>query len=487
MPPYNNHIMTARHGQLSNFFLKVSDLSLVLVALAIAVVYYYAPSHNPGFAIDYLSNRIKLSNAMLGFALIVIWHISFGVQGLYLSHRLSTIYEELKEIAQAIGVAAVALLAGAHMGRWPTINARTVAAFAFISFGLVGGMRLGLRLNLRRLRRRGLNTKSLLIVGGGARAEEFADRVMQRQDLGYKLIGYVESDVAFRRHRMAGASCLGSIGDLADILAHTVIDEVAIALPIKSQYSQIESTVALFEEQGIVVHLLSDFFPHRLARYQPSEFQGIPLVSLHSAPSLSWRTEFKRLIDLLIAAAFLLLLLPLFVIAAIAIKLDSRGPILFVQERMGFNKRRFRMFKFRTMQIDAEARMKEIEHLNEKSGPIFKIRNDPRITRVGRWLRKTSFDEMPQLLNVLMGDMSIVGPRPLSIRDALLLEEAWQKRRFSVKPGLTCLWQVSGRSNLSFEEWMQLDLEYIDKWSLILDCRILLRTIPAILFARGAS
>jgi lipopolysaccharide/colanic/teichoic acid biosynthesis glycosyltransferase len=182
-----------------------------------------------------------------------------------------------------------------------------------------------------------------------------------------------------------------------------------------------------------------------------------------------------------------LLLLPLFVIAAIAIKLDSPGPILFVQQRMGFNKRRFRMFKFRTMEVGAEARMKEIEHLNEKQGPIFKIRNDPRITRVGRWLRKTSVDEMPQLLNVLLGDMSIVGPRPLSIRDALLLEAAWQKRRFSVKPGLTCLWQVSGRSNLSFEEWMQLDLEYIDQWSLVLDCRILLRTIPAILLARGAS
>lgn len=479
--------MTARHGQLSNFFLKVSDLSLVLVSLGIAVVYYYAPSHDPGFAIDYLSQRIKVANALLGFTLLIIWHVSFGVQGLYLSHRLSTIYEELKEVARAIGISSVALLAGAQIGRWPTINARTVAAFAFVSFALVGGMRLGLRLNLRRLRRRGLNTKSLLIVGGGARAEEFALRVNRRQDLGYKLIGYIESDDSYRQHPLAGAACLGSIEDLSGIVASTVIDEVAIALPIKSQYSQIETVVALLEEQGIVVHLLSDVFPHRLARYHPAEFQGIPLVSLYSTPTLSWRTEFKRLLDLLIAAVSLVLVLPLFVIAAVAIKLDSPGPILFVQERMGFNKRRFRMFKFRTMQIDAEARMKEIEHLNEKKGPIFKIRKDPRITRVGRWLRKTSFDEMPQLLNVLMGDMSVVGPRPLSIRDALLLEETWQKRRFSVKPGLTCLWQVSGRSNLSFDEWMQLDLEYIDRWSLVLDCRILLRTIPAILFARGAS
>jgi lipopolysaccharide/colanic/teichoic acid biosynthesis glycosyltransferase len=169
------------------------------------------------------------------------------------------------------------------------------------------------------------------------------------------------------------------------------------------------------------------------------------------------------------------------------IKLDSPGSIFFVQERMGYNKRRFRMIKFRTMVADAEARMKDIEHLNEKDGAIFKIKNDPRITPLGKILRKTSLDELPQLINVLLGDMSLVGPRPLSIRDALRLEDAWQKRRFSVRPGLTCLWQVSGRSNLTFEQWMKLDLEYIDHWSLLLDWWILMRTVPAVLTSRGAT
>jgi exopolysaccharide biosynthesis polyprenyl glycosylphosphotransferase len=211
------------------------------------------------------------------------------------------------------------------------------------------------------------------------------------------------------------------------------------------------------------------------------------LLSLHSAPPVTWRTEIKRMMDICVACSSLLVISPLLAVVAIAIKLDSKGPVLFVQERVGFNKRRFRMFKFRTMCVDAEARMHELEHLNEKSGPIFKITNDPRMTRIGKWLRRTSIDELPQLFNVVLGHMSIVGPRPLSVRDALRMEVAWQKRRFSVKPGLTCLWQVSGRSNLSFEQWMQLDLEYIDRWSLGLDGIILLRTIPAILLARGAS
>jgi len=236
-----------------------------------------------------------------------------------------------------------------------------------------------------------------------------------------------------------------------------------------------------------MVHLLSDSFPHKLARSRPWEFEGTPLLSLHSAPPLTWKTEVKRLIDIMVSGLLLFFLLPFLILVALAIKLDSEGPILFVQNRVGFNKRRFRMYKFRTMRTDAEARIEELEHLNEKTGPIFKIKNDPRITRLGKWLRRTSVDELPQLANVLLGDMSVVGPRPLSVLDALRMEEAWQKRRFSVKPGLTCLWQVSGRSNLSFEQWMQLDLDYIDSWSLVLDWQILLRTIPAILTARGAS
>jgi exopolysaccharide biosynthesis polyprenyl glycosylphosphotransferase len=479
--------MISRNGTISDFCLKLSDLSLLLISLGWIIVFRFSPAENPTFVVDYLSQRVKVTNAFLGVLLLLSWYAAFAAQGLYTSHRLATQAKEIIEIARAVAICSLSLLVAAEIGHWATVGLRTIGAFGFVGFVLITAMRLALRYNLRRLRERGRNLKSLVIVGAGMRGRRFAAHIKRRHDLGYKIIGYVDSDSVYEDWTGGGAIHLGTIEDLPRIIANEVIDEVAVALPIKSHYSQIERAVSLLEEQGITTHVLSDLFPQKLARAQSVDFDGVPIVTLGSVPPFSWRTEAKRLIDLTVATILLMASAPLLALAAIAVKLDSRGPIFFIQERVGFNKRRFRMIKFRTMTLDAEERMKEIEHLNEKSGPIFKIRNDPRITRVGRWLRKTSIDELPQLVNVLLGHMSIVGPRPLSVRDATRMEEAWQKRRFSVKPGLTCLWQVSGRSNLSFEQWMQLDLEYIDHWSLGLDASILLRTIPAIVLARGAS
>lgn len=476
--------MITRNGTISDFCLKLNDLSLLLLSLGVVIVFRYSPSPNPIFVVDYLSERVKVGNAILGVALVLSWYAAFAAQGLYTSHRLGSRFKELIEIGRAVVVCSVSLLIVAEIGHWPTIKIRTTAGFGLLSFLLISSIRMALRYNLRRLRERGHNVKSLLIVGGGARGRAFAKHIRRRHDLGYRILGYVDNDPGYTN----GTRYLGTIEDLPRLMSTEIIDEVTIALPIKSHYSQIERVVGLLEEQGITAHVLSDLFPQKLARAHSVDFDGMPIVTLGSVPPFSWRTEAKRLMDLSVSLIMLFASAPVLLAAAIAIKLDSTGPIFFIQERVGFNKRRFRMIKFRTMAVDAEARMKELEHLNEKQGtPIFKIKNDPRITRVGRWLRKTSIDELPQVLNVLFGDMSIVGPRPLSVRDATRMEEAWQKRRFSVKPGLTCLWQVSGRSNLSFEQWMQLDLEYIDRWSLGLDASILLRTIPAIVLARGAS
>jgi exopolysaccharide biosynthesis polyprenyl glycosylphosphotransferase len=194
----------------------------------------------------------------------------------------------------------------------------------------------------------------------------------------------------------------------------------------------------------------------------------------------------KRLIDIVGAALGLLLFAPALLAIALAVRLTSPGPVFFVQERYGLNRRIFRMYKFRTMVQDAEARQADLEHINELDGPVFKIRSDPRITRIGGFLRRTSLDELPQLFNVLSGEMSMVGPRPMATRDVHRFSESWLMRRFSVKPGLTCLWQVSGRNNLDFDEWMRLDLKYIDSWSLGLELRIMLKTVPAVLRGTGA-
>ena len=214
--------------------------------------------------------------------------------------------------------------------------------------------------------------------------------------------------------------------------------------------------------------------------------QGIPLLTMEPVSQDPRQLLAKRVFDLTLTILAIPVLVPLFALVAVAIRLDSPGPVFFIQQRVGLRKREFPMFKFRSMYVDAEERLKEIEHLNEADGPIFKIKDDPRTTRVGRFIRKTSIDELPQLINVLRGEMSLVGPRPMSLRDVDRFDRGIQRKRFSVQPGLTCLWQISGRSDLPFEKWLELDLEYITNWNFWLDVQILFKTIPAVLKSRGA-
>ncbi len=224
-----------------------------------------------------------------------------------------------------------------------------------------------------------------------------------------------------------------------------------------------------------------------MAHARPEEFESASLGTDYSGVAEGWPGLVKRGLDIVISAILLALLLPVMLAVAALIKLTSPGPVLFTQSRMGYHKRKFHIYKFRSMVADAEERIKQLEHLNEVPGPAVKMKNDPRVTPVGRFLRKTSLDELPQLYNVLRGDMSLVGPRPLSDRDYECFLQDWQRRRFSVRPGITCLWQINGRSSIPFEKWMQLDLQYVDQWSLWLDLEILIRTIPAVLKGSGAA
>jgi len=276
------------------------------------------------------------------------------------------------------------------------------------------------------------------------------------------------------------------LADLSAIISHDPVDEVIVALPLRRRRALIEKIVEACEEQGIMVRVRTDLFDLHVARPQVDTIDGVPVVTIRSGPEDGWQLVLKRVIDFIGSTLLLLLLAPFLLLVALLIRLDSPGPVLFRQERVGLNRRRFQLIKFRTMVQEADKKQELFESLNEADGPVFKIKNDPRVTRLGRFLRQFSIDELPQLINVLKGEMSLVGPRPLPLRDVKLIDAQWHKRRFSVKPGLTCLWQVNGRSDVSFERWVRMDLEYIDTWSLALDLKILLKTIPVVFRGSGA-
>jgi exopolysaccharide biosynthesis polyprenyl glycosylphosphotransferase len=278
---------------------------------------------------------------------------------------------------------------------------------------------------------------------------------------------------------------IGTVDDISSVLKNHVIDEVILAIP-RAMIPNVDRIAYACEEEGVKLRFMADVFDVHVARMRLVELGSLPMLTLEPVAQEAWKVFVKRTIDLAACLVLLPVVLPVVGIIALAVKLDSPGPFFFIQERIGQNKRRFPIFKFRTMVKDAEKMMAQVEQLNEAEGPIFKIAKDPRVTRVGQFLRKTSLDELPQIFNIIRGEMSLVGPRPMSIRDVDLFDQGIQRKRFSVKPGLTCLWQVSGRSQLPFSKWLELDLYYIDHWSLSLDFKILFKTIPAVLKGRGA-
>jgi len=325
----------------------------------------------------------------------------------------------------------------------------------------------------------------VIIIGTGERAEELARGLKKRAEWGIDIVGHLDPDPAKVGSVINGAPVLGTVQNISECLKNNVVDEVIIAIT-RSLLENAEPIAQACEEEGIKLRFMADVFNVHVARVSLTQLGSIPLLTLEPVAQDESKLLVKRLFDLALTTLAMPVVLPILAGVALAIKLDSPGPAIFVQQRVGLRKHLFPMFKFRSMYQDAEEKLKEIEHLNEAEGPIFKIANDPRITRVGRFLRKTSLDELPQLFNVLRGEMSLVGPRPMSIRDVDLFDRGIQRKRFSVKPGITCIWQISGRSDLPFHKWLELDLEYIEKWSLWLDLKILLKTIPAVLRSKGA-
>lgn len=332
----------------------------------------------------------------------------------------------------------------------------------------------------------GEKTLRVLIVGSRGRAQDLVIALQKKMVWGIKVVGFVDPDASRVGAKVLDIPVIGTIENIHDCLKNNVIDEVIVAIP-RSLLNDAEPIVIACEEEGIKLRFMADIFNVQVAKISLSSINGIPLLTMEPVAQDPQQLLAKRIFDLTCILFALPLLIPVFFIVAIIIKLDSPGPVFFIQPRVGMRKHVFPMFKFRSMHIDAEEQLKDIEHLNEAEGPIFKIKNDPRVTRIGNFLRKTSIDELPQLINVLRGEMSLVGPRPMSLRDVDLFERGIQRKRFSVQPGLTCIWQISGRSNLPFEKWLELDLEYIENWSFWLDLQILFKTIPAVVKSRGAA
>jgi exopolysaccharide biosynthesis polyprenyl glycosylphosphotransferase len=324
--------------------------------------------------------------------------------------------------------------------------------------------------------------RNILIIGTGSKARRMGNLISNYAEWGLKVIGYVDADA--ERPVEPQGDVLGSVPDLYHIVDNQVVDEIIYAGD-RPNLHLLDKILELCSEQGIRARLAADFFPAKVADLSMEFLENIPVITFSSAPEHAPSLFLKRVLDVVISAALLIMLLPFLAIVGLLVKLTSKGPIIYRQVRCGLYGRKFILYKIRSMFDGAEDVLWEIRHLNEMAGPVFKMRNDPRVTVLGRFLRKSSIDEWPQFWNVLKGDMSLVGPR------APLPEEVkeytrWQRRRLSVKPGITCLWQVSGRNEIDFHEWMKLDLHYIDNWSLLLDLKILLRTFPVVLFGKGA-
>lgn len=386
-----------------------------------------------------------------------------------------------RALALAIGVL-LGLLFVLHI---QYVSRIVVVGFAGLAFVALAGVRVAIRRYYVRAIKSGATSTRIIIIGTGERAKELSLKLREQAQWGIKIIGHLDPDPQRVGWTILGAPVIGTIEDISRILKEKVVDEIIVAIP-RSLLADAEPIAHACEEEGIKLRFMADVFSLHVARVRLTQAGNLPLLNLEPVAQDEGALLFKRCFDLTATLLAMPIVLPLMGIIAVAIKLDSPGPVLFVQQRVGLKKRLFPMMKFRSMCDKAEDKMCEMEHLNQAEGPIFKMADDPRVTRVGRFIRRTSLDELPQLFNVIRGEMSLVGPRPMSIRDVDLFDRGIQRKRFSVKPGLTCLWQISGRSNLPFDKWLELDLQYIESWCLRLDFKILFKTIPALLFPKGA-
>ena len=435
-------------------------------------------------------------------AYVVITLLAFQMRGLYALPRGATWLDHIRIIAGASLIGVAALTLGALLLN-PVLPSRLVFIFLWLSTLLIFGVE---RFAYRRIRmwlwQRGVNIRRALVVGAGVAGQRIMKDILERRELGYELAGYVsdeddpaEKDWQVPVRSMLGAKNgngnghgprrLGALRDVRRIIGRGEMHEVIVALPA-NRHAQILGIIDGCRESGVDFKLVPDLFEMRFNEVRIDALNGVPLIGVKDVALRGFNLVLKRALDIFLAIGALVVASPLILISAALVKATSPGPVIFRQQRVGKGGHVFTCYKFRTMFRDAEHRLEEIRHLNEMGGDVtFKMRDDPRQTRVGKLLRRTSLDELPQIVNILRGDMSWVGPRPPTPAEVARYSD-WHRKRLDVTPGLTGLWQVSGRSELSFDEMVKLDIYYAENWSLGMDTSIILRTIPAVLKREGA-
>lgn len=481
--PFQERHRTPRTQRLPVTFGATLDAGIAFTILFLVLMRMNWASMPTGAA-NFLAMRVSVANVLSVGGFLLAWSTIFRLMESYSTHDRTTISGQGAICVKASTIGSTILLLFQLISSTGVFNHR----FLFQFWLLVVPAEFFSRLLAMRIvmwnRRRKRSANVAVIVGTGPRARELY-RTMRNHPAGdSRIVGFVDNGLQWRD--LLPAEFLGDLNSLEQILMRQQVDEVLVALPVKSAYSDIQTAIGICERLGVDVKYPSDVFRFTTARtYLEGDLRS-QMVALRPGVQDRLLLGLKRMIDFVAALCALIGLFPLLIVIAMAVKVTSRGPALFIQERVGRNRRRFRMYKFRTMSAEAERIQDSLEALNEAKGPVFKMRHDPRITRIGGFLRKTSMDELPQLFNVLRGEMSLVGPRPLPLRDVARIDDAAVMRRFRVRPGLTCLWQIAGRSNTDFSRWIELDLEYIDHWSLALDFHILLRTIPVLVKGTGA-
>jgi exopolysaccharide biosynthesis polyprenyl glycosylphosphotransferase len=476
----------------------IKGLLIILDVLIISVAFFLAFFIRQRFPDIYKLDLLPFvyvfkepSLSLSGYVVIYIfltflWSVMLSLNGMYRGIRRKSLLEVAWIIIRAVFFVVITFGTLVFLFRMQFISRLFFVIFMIIvSFSLAFEKAVVI-FAMRHILKRGYDQVRLLIVGTGKRGVHLMDTIKDHPEWGYKIAGVVDYEQCLlcRGKEIKGCEVIGGSDDFRKVLHAKSIDEVLFVVP-KSRLNMVENYLYVCEDEGVDTAIAVDFFDMRVSRMHQTDLDGIPLVTFEKTFGKEWQLFIKRTVDVVVSGLSIVVLSPVLLLAAGLVKLTSPGPVFFLQRRVGLHGRKFTMYKFRSMYKGAQRQLKKLTDLNEMEGPIFKIKDDPRITPFGRFLRRYSIDELPQLFNVFIGRMSLVGPRP-ALPKEVEQYEPWQRKKLSARPGITCLWQIYHRGEPDFEKWMQKDLEYVDNWSLWLDFKIFFKTIFVVLSGKGA-